>query len=207
MKFTFRIQFIMLLCLSITDLEVFSQHFVITHSGDSIHGVKLVYDTPIAQSAFFTLNDKRFNANDVAFIRNNNGTFANLNKIYGLDTEHYALRIKTGRANAFEEIPFGIYSGDTLKVYPGMRGINKLLASGKRFDFYNIGQGPVYAANYKNMIRDMGGNSESKWYIEHYRKLSRIQIVLATAGVGIMTYEFIRAGKLDFTPIAALGAT
>jgi hypothetical protein len=205
MKFSFLLKFNALIATFFCITPLFGQHFLITHIGDSIAGKKLSYDTPIAQSAFFSINDQRFNANDVAFIRNNNGTFANLNKIHGSDTEHYALRIKTGRANAFEEIPFGIYSGDTLKVYPGMKGINKLLASGKRLDYYNIGKGPVYAANYKNMIRDMGGNTEANWYIEHSRKLSRIQLLLTTAGVGLIAYESIKTGRFEFTPMIALG--
>lgn len=205
MKFPFLLKFNFLIATFFCASTLFSQHFLITHAGDSLNGKHLSYDTPIAQSAYFTLNEQRFNANDVAFIRNNNGTFANLNKIHGNDTEHYALRIKTGRANAFEEIPFGIYSGDTLKVYPGMKGINKLLASGKRFDYYNIGQGPIYAANYKNMIRDMGGNTEANWYINHYRKLSRIQILLTTAGIGLIAYESIKNSRVEFTPVIALG--
>ncbi len=205
MKFPFLLKFNILIATFFCASPLFCQHFLITHAGDSLGGKHLSYDTPIAQSAYFTLNEQRFNANDVAFIRNNNGTFANLNKIHGNDTEHYALRIKTGRANAFEEIPFGIYSGDTLKVYPGMKGINKLLASGKRFDYYNIGQGPVYAANYKNMIRDMGGNTEANWYINHYRKLSRIQILLTTAGIGLIAYESLKNNQLEFTPVIALG--
>jgi len=86
-----------------------------------------------------------------------------------------------------------------------MKKINKLLASGKNLDYYNLGNGPVYAANYKNMMRDFGSNSESVYYIQHHRKLKRTQLALLTAGLGIMSYEFIRQNNFEFTPIFALG--
>ena len=183
-----------------------AQHYVILQSGDSITGVRLTYDSPIAQNAYFTLDQNRWKANEISKFSNSNGTFANLSLIHGIDTERYAVRIKKGRAaNAFEEIPFGVYCDDTLKVYPGMKKINKLLASGKELDYYNVGNGPVYAANYKNMMRDFSSNSESVYYIEHHRKLKRMQVVLLAAGLGIMSYEFIRQDNFEFTPIFALG--
>jgi hypothetical protein len=183
-----------------------AQHYVILQNGDSISGIRLSYDAPIAQNAYFTLDQNRWKANEIARFSNNNGTFANLSHIHGNDTERYAVRIKKGRvANAYEEIPFGVYCDDTLRVYPGMKKINKLLASGKQLDYYNMGSGPVYAANYKNMIRDFGSNSESAYYVEHHRKLQRVQIAILTAGIGIMSYEFIRQDNIEFTPVFALG--
>ena len=183
-----------------------AQHYVILQNGDSITGVRLSYDAPIAQNAYFTLDQNRWKTNEIAKFSNNNGTFANLSHIHGNDTERYAIRIKKGRAaNAYEEIPFGVYCDDTLKVYPGMKKVNKLLASGKKLDYYSLGNGPVYAANYKNMMRDFSSNSESLYYIEHHRKLKRMQVALLTAGIGIMSYEFIRQDNFEFTPIFALG--
>ncbi len=183
-----------------------AQHYVILQNGDSIAGIRLTYDAPIAQNAYFTLDQNRWKANEITKFSNNNGTFANLSLIHGIDTERYAVRIKKGRvANAFEEIPFGVYCDDTLKVYPGMKKINKLLASGKELDYYNIGNGPVYAANYKNMIRDFSSNSESTYYIQHHRKLKRTQIALLTAGLSILSYEFFRQDNFEFTPVFALG--
>jgi hypothetical protein len=183
-----------------------AQHYVILQNGDSIAGIRLTYDAPIAQNAYFTLDQNRWKANEIAKFSNNNGTFANLSHIHGNDTERYAVRIRVGRAaNAYEEIPFGVYCDDTLKVYPGMKKINKLLASGKELDYYCIGNSPVYAANYKNMMRDFSSNSESVYYIEHHRKLKRMQVALLTAGLGIMSYEFFRQDNFEFTPIFALG--
>jgi hypothetical protein len=196
------------LCCIFFSLTVLStaQHYVILQSGDSISGVRLTYDAPIAQNAYFSLDQKRWKANEVAKFSNNNGTFANLSHIHGNDTERYAVRIRVGRAaNAYEEIPFGVYCDDTLKVYPGMKKVNKLLASGKEPDYYNMGKGPVYAANYKNMMRDFSSNSESVYYIEHHRKLKRMQVALLAAGLGIMSYEFMRQDNFEFTPIFALG--
>ena len=183
-----------------------AQHYVILQNGDSISGIRLTYDSPIAQNAYFTLDQNRWKANEIARFSNNNGTYSNLSPIHGNDTERYAIRIKKGRvANAYEEIPFGVYCDDTLRVYPGMKKINKLLASGKQLDYYNMGNGQVYAANYKNMMRDFNSNSESVYYIEHHRKLKRMQIALLTAGLGIMSYEFFRQDNFEVTPIFALG--
>jgi len=182
-----------------------AQHYVILQNADSISGIRLSYDAPITQNAYFTLDENKWKTNEVLRFSNNNGTFANLSHIHGNDTERYAIRIKKGKANAFEEIPFGVYCDDTLRVYPGMKKINKLLASGKNLDYYNLGNGPVYAANYKNMMRDFGSNSESVYYIQHHRKLKRTQLALLTAGLGIMSYEFIRQNNFEFTPVFALG--
>jgi hypothetical protein len=183
-----------------------AQHYAILLNGDSISGIRLSYDAPIAQNAYFSLDQNRWKANEVVRFSNNNGTFANLSNIHGADTERYAVRIKKGRANAYEEIPFGVYCDDTLRVSPGMKKLNKLLASGKQLDYYNMGNGPIYAANYTNMMRDFGSNSESAYYIEHHRKLHRLQIALLTAGLGIMSYEYFRQDNFEGTPIFALGA-
>ena len=197
---------IVLCCIFFANAELsLAQHYVILQNGDSISGIRLSYDAPIAQNAYFTLDQNRWKANETVRFSNNNGTFANLSHIHGADTERYAVRIKKGKANAFEEIPFGVYCDDTLRVYPGMKKINKLLASGKNLDYYNIGNGQIYAANYKNMIRDFSTNSESAYYIQHHRKLKRTQIALLTAGISIMSYEFFRQDNFEFTPIFALG--
>jgi hypothetical protein len=188
------------------------QHEVVLHNGERFSGVKLSYASPILQPSSFQLDDKNFEASEVAFFRNYHGYFANLNKIYNDRAERYALRIKEGKINLFEEVEFEAYAEENLAIPEG--GNNEMLATNESFQYFSKGDGEVKKANYRNLRLALADNPESKKEMNVFRNFRYAQIGLAAAGVGILAYEMVRQNdavntssdeSIRFTPMVALG--
>jgi hypothetical protein len=188
------------------------QHEVVLHNGERFSGVKLTYSSPILQPSAFQLDDKKFESAEVAFFRNYHGYFANLNKLYNDRAERYALRIKEGKINLFEEVEFEAYAEESLAIPEG--GENEMLATNESFQFFSKGDGAVQKANYKNLRLALADNDESKKEMNVFRNYRYLQIGLIAAGAGMIAYEVVRQNdaanassdeSIRFTPMLALG--
>ncbi len=173
------------------------------YNGQSKEGEKLTYEYPIMQPAFFNLDGKHFEAEGVAFFRNNHGFFANLSEFYGERAERYAMRIKnTGRIQLFEEIDITAYGGLDLNTSNPRR-----LASGEVWQFYAKDEGILKKGNYKNLKIDLQDNPNCQTYLKSYKRLTTLQIGLATAGAALVAQQFynMRNTNASFTPQIGLG--
>jgi hypothetical protein len=173
------------------------------YNGQIKEGEKLTYDYPIMQPAFFNLDGKHFDAENVAFFRNNHGFFANLSEFYGERSERYAMRIKnTGRIQLFEEIDITAYGGLDLNTSNPRR-----LATGEVWQFYAKDEGVLKKGNYKNLKVDLQDNPNCQTYLKSYKRLTALQIGLATVGAGLVAQQFY-VGRNDSNynkPMIAMG--
>ncbi len=173
------------------------------YNGQTKEGEKLTYEYPIMQPAFFNLDGKHFEGENVAFFRNNHGFFANLSEFYGERSERYAMRIKnTGRIQLFEEIDITAYGGLDLNTSNPRR-----LASGEVWQFYAKDEGVLKKGNYKNLKVDLQDNPNCQTYLKSYKRFTALQIGLATVGAGIVAQQFY-VGRTDSNynkPMIALG--
>lgn len=173
------------------------------YNGQVKEGEKLKYEYPIMQPAYFDLDGKHFDAEGVAFFRNNHGFFANLAEFYGERSERYAMRIKnTGRIQLFEEIDITAYGGLELNTSNPRR-----LATGEVWQFYAKDEGVLKKGNYKNLKVDLQDNPNCQTYLKSYKRLTALQIGLATVGAGLVAQQFYQ-GRNDSNynkPIIALG--
>jgi len=170
------------------------------YNGQIKEGEKLTYEYPIMQPAFFNLDGKHFEAEGVAFFRNNHGFFANLSEFYG---ERAAMRIKnTGRIQLFEEIDITAYGSMDLNTSNPRR-----LASGEVWQFYAKDEGILKKGNYKNLKIDLQDNPNCQTYLKSYRRLTGLQIGLATVGAALVAQQFynMRNTNASFTPQIGLG--
>ncbi len=173
------------------------------YNGQIKEGEKLTYEYPIMQPAFFNLDGKHFDAEGVAFFRNNHGFFANLSEFYGERSERYAMRIKnTGRIQLFEEIDITAYGGLELNTSNPRR-----LATGEVWQFYAKDEGILKKGNHKNLKVDLQDNPNCQIYLKSYRRLTGLQIGLATAGAALVAQQFysMRNTNASFTPQIGLG--
>ena len=173
------------------------------YNGQIKEGEKLTYEYPIMQPAFFNLDGKHFEAEGVAFFRNNHGFFANLAEFYGERAERYAMRIKnTGRIQLFEEIDITAYGSMDLNTSNPRR-----LASGEVWQFYAKDEGILKKGNYKNLKIDLQDNPNCQTYLKSYRRLTGLQIGLATVGAALVAQQFynMRNTNASFTPQIGLG--
>jgi hypothetical protein len=173
-------------------LDVRSKHFVKLQSGEVHEGSRLVYEYPLLQPAYFSLDDKRYSSEKVSFFRNNHGTFGNLVEFYGERSERYAMRISNnGKIQLFEEIDITAYGGDTL-----LTKNPRWLATGELWQFYTKDEGELKRGNYKNLKIDLSESTASMRYLKSYKRLATLQISMAAVGAGIIAQQlFVRKNE------------
>jgi hypothetical protein len=162
------------------------KHIVRLYNDEVKEGTRLVYEYPIMQPSYFSLDGKHFDSENVAYFRNNHGYFANLSPFFGERSERYAMRIKnTGKIQLFEEIDISAYGGDTLLTDNPRR-----LATGEVWQFYAKNEGELKKGNYRNLKMDLADNPTSLSYLKSYKRMSILQYSLATAGASLVAYQF-----------------
>lgn len=187
-----------------------ANHFVILFSGEKISGTRLIYDSPIMKASQFMLDDRPFESSSVAFFQNNHGYFANLSGLHGQKAERYAMRIKSGKVNLFEEVEMEVYGSDKLggdgtdeqALYKG-----DALASGEAFQYYSIAAREVKKATVRNMKVDLADNPAALREVKMIRKYQVLQVSLLAAAAGIIGNSIYQqgGGAVRFEPMMALG--
>lgn len=180
--------------------------FVVLHTGEKLSGSALHYEMPILRPSTFNLDDKQLEATEVAFFQNSIGFFANLNKIHGNKSERFAMRIKSGKVNLFEEIPIEIYGKGSLDS--SIEDLDKdMLASGKSFQYYSVAQREVRKATVRNMKIDLADNPAAMKEVNAIRRFQILQGALVSAGASFIAYSIMQqsGGAVRFNPMMALG--
>jgi hypothetical protein len=189
--------------IAILSLSSFAQkspvaHKLFLYSGDSIEGTRLIYSTPILKAPVFQMDGENFQTDIVQYLQNNNGYLANLNKIYSDKSERYALRIKKGKMNLFEEIDMAFYGADELEIDKTVdESKQEMLATGTIFQYYNIGNGDVKKATLKNLRKDIGGVEAARKELNYHRNMKVLQFSLIAVGAGLITYGIIEQSGDD----------
>lgn len=183
------------------------EHHVKLYSGELIAGARLLYVTPILKQPMFEIDSRKYDSFTVEFFQNNHGYFGNLNKFYGDKSERYALRIKKGKINLFEEIDMNYYAGDELEVGDGQEKPEEL-ATGEFFQYYSMADNaPLKRAGYRSLKTDLQGNEESVKHLKAFRNFKTLQASLIIAGAGVIAYDIIsqKDGAVRFSPMMAVG--
>lgn len=162
------------------------KHIVRLYNNEIREGARLIYEYPIMQPSYFSLDGKHIDSENVAYFRNNHGYFANLAHFYGERSERYAMRIKNnGKIQLFEEIDISAYGGDSLITDNPRR-----LASGEVWQFYAKNEGELKKGSYKNLKIDLADNPKSMECLRSYKRMSMLQYGLAASGAGLVAYQF-----------------
>ena len=193
--------------MSSAQLTLNKTHRVQLTNGEVFQGESLVFEKPILKPACFRLDSRLVLANDVRFFKNNHGYFANLNHATSANKDGYAIRIKKGKIDLFEEIDIDVYGGTSLKVAPQVgHNAPAQLAQGDRFQYYSVDDVNLKKACYQNLRLDLAGNAESLRFIKNYRKYQWLQGGLVAGGLSLIAGGYMaRAGNPTFTPVMALG--
>ncbi|MBL0315082.1 MAG: hypothetical protein IPP69_04605 [Flavobacteriales bacterium] len=183
------------------------QNKVVLYSGDVITGEHLLYESPIMKQPLFTMSNEEYASTDVQFFQNNHGFFANLNRIHGQNTERYALRIKVGKLNLFEEIDLSVYGGEELKTEGTNNNQDPMLATGEMYQYYSKGTDAVREAKYSNLKYDLSDNAASMAHLKRYRNYRSLQWGLIGVGAGLIAANVIAHSNtaVKFNPVMALG--
>jgi hypothetical protein len=176
-------------------------------SGDVITGENVVYNAQMVKQSVFMVDNDSYESSAVEYFQNDHGYFANLGRIHGFEKERYALRIKTGRINLFEEIEIDVYGGEELKTESNTNAQDPMLASGASYQYYQKGEGKVLEANYRNLKVDLADNEKSSKLLRNFRNYRLLQWGLIGVGSGLVAASVIAqtGGAVKFTPFMALG--
>jgi hypothetical protein len=169
--------------------------YVKLFSKEKIAGSELTYDVPILKPAVFHLDDQTIDSKNVEFVQNKHGFFANLSKIHGDKSERYAMRIKQGRANIYEEVSMEVYGKEILDIPSGSEEDMKrmdLIASGEGFEYYSVAEREVRKANVRNMRDDFADNEAALHEVNVIRKYQWLQVALIGAGAGFIAYDILK---------------
>ncbi len=182
---------------------------IILYSGEIVNGNHLRYESPLLKPATFLIDDMEYSSFEVGFFQNSHGYFANLAKLHGENTERYAMRIKKGKLNLYEEIEISVYGGENLLTddETGNQLQDPMLATGESFNYYSMGNEPVREANYSNLTVDLKDNAESLSHLKKYRNYRLLQWTMLSLGSGVVAYEVIRSSgsSVRLSPFMAFG--
>lgn len=177
------------------------------YSGDVIKGEHVIYESLALKSAYFTVDNEQYETSTIEYIQNNHGFMANLGRIHGFEKERYALRIRTGKMNLFEEIDIDVYGGEELKTESKNNPQDPMLASGEMYQYYSKGEGHVMEASYTNLKIDLADNEKSMKHLKSFRNFRALQWGLLGVGSGLIAASVIKqsGGPVKFNPVMALG--
>ncbi len=169
--------------------------YVKLFSKEKIAGTELSYEIPILKPAIFRLDNQTIDSKSVEFVQSKHGYFANLSKIHGDKTERYAMRLKQGRANIYEEISMEVYGKQVLEIPSGSEEDMKrmdLIASGEGFEYYSVAEREVRKATVRNMRDDFADNASALHEVNMIRKYQVLQVALIGAGAGFIAYDILK---------------
>ncbi len=194
---------------SLAQLDTKPVYSIKLFSGEVIEGKELSYQSPLLKPAAFLLDNKEYASAEVSYFQNSHGYFSNLAKLHGECAERYALRIKKGKVNLYEEIEIGIYCNESLTVdeAAGAKMQDPMLATGESFGYYNKGDEPVREATYANMKVDLSDNETSMSHLKKYRNYRLLQWTVLSLGTGVVAYEVLRSSgsAIKLSPFMAFG--
>ncbi len=177
------------------------------YSGDVITGDNVIYNATMVKEATFAVDNETYESSNVEFFQNDHGYFANLGRLHGFEKERYAMRIKTGRINLFEEIEIDVYGSEELKTESPGNAQDPMLASGAEYQYYTKGDGKLLEANYRNLHVDLADNASSVKLLKNYKNYRLLQWGMVGIGSGLIAASVISqsGAPVKFTPFMALG--
>jgi len=198
---------ILLCCVFVASNAQEKKYHVSLFSDSLLLGHHLVYERPILQTPYFMLDNQRIETKNVKFFSNRHGYFANLRELSG-GKERYALRIKSGKVNLYEEIDMAIYGGDELQVEPNLgSSTSPLLATGESLEYYVKGNNSIQKAKYKFLTIDLADNPESELQLKSFKKYRTLQLGIFGLGLATTVGSLFmnQNNRAEFSPITALG--
>ncbi|MFN0031431.1 MAG: hypothetical protein ACKVOR_04660 [Flavobacteriales bacterium] len=179
------------------------------YNGEVINGSQLQYESPSLKDAKFLMDSEEYETSEVQYFQNTHGYFANLNKLHGDNAERYAMRIRIGKLNLYEEVDISVYGSGELATDEANEGQSQdpMLASGETFEYYNKDEESVRIANYNNLCFDLSDNEKSMKHLKKYRNYRLLQWTMLSLGSGVVAFEVIRnsGSAVRLNPFMAFG--
>jgi hypothetical protein len=175
-----------------------SRNFVYLYSDSVIYAQKIRLRPDMYGSWQIRADSKRIPTDQVKFMSNEDGFFANTRKFNLTRTNTFSERVIEGRINLFQEASYDPYAFDRGYRYRH----NRPQAVDTRM-FYNKGWNDLQKVNYHNLSRDMADHPESMDLLKGYRKsMNTAKGMYVGAGVALIAglITFMADGKSEKMP-------
>ena len=204
-----RVLFALFLLVSLVRMGMAQEktHEIKLYTGETVQGARLLYERPILKTPYFLFDGVRYETGQVEFFRNNHGRFANLGSLWG-GKERYALKIKSGKIDLYEEVDMAIYGGDVLDVeLDPFTSTSPLLAGGEDVEFYVLNGKPIQKAKYRYLKLDLVDNEASMKQLNDFKKYRLLQYGVLSVGLATTVGSLFMNdnNRPEFSPLTALG--
>jgi hypothetical protein len=170
--------------LDTSSIEQFQQlddsYFVYLYGDKIIKGKTIYSRNPWFKSAYVQIDSLRYQGNAVEFYQNEEGLFANINRIsYGTI---FIPCVEKGKINLFEYERTNdneFYDPNSLDFYGGVET--------KSYKYYyNSGFSRLKEANYSNLSMDLQDNPQAMLHLENYQSQRKLSVGLTAGGIVLM---------------------
>lgn len=159
-----------------------SRNFVYLYSDSVIYAQKIRLRPDIYGSWQIRADSRRITTDQVKFMSNEDGFFANTRKFNLTRENTFSERVIEGRINLFQEASYDPYAFNRGYRYRQ----NRPQAVDTRM-FYNKGWNDLQKVNYHNLSRDMADHPESIDLLKGYRKsMNTAKIMYVGAGAAVI---------------------
>lgn len=172
-----------------------SSCFLYFFNDSIVYGKKIVLKTPFLSRNKFIIDDKAYFANRVKFYNADAAFNANMKKEG--KAPRFIKREFCGKINYYEQDYFthgyhysiGHFSDGNYS--PGFYMPPQQVI----IQYYNFGYGDIKKATYKNLLKDIGQNQNSKYYLDKYKRKKRTENIIGIAGTGLTIMSFFFIGS------------
>lgn len=159
-----------------------SRNFVYLYSDSVIYAQKIRLRPDIYGSWQIRADSRRIPTDQVKFMGNEDGFFANTRKFNLTRTNTFSERVIAGKLNLFQEAGYDPYAFD--------RGYRYRHSRSQAVDtrmFYNKGWNDLQKVNYHNLSRDMADDPQSMDLLKGYRKhMTTAKMMYVGAGAAVI---------------------
>lgn len=159
-----------------------SRNFVYLYSDSVIYAQKIRLRPDVYGSWQIRADSRRIPTDQVKFMGNEDGLFANTRKFNLTRVNTFSERVIEGRINLYQEASYDPYAFD--------RGYRYRHSRPQAVDtrmFYNKGWNDLQKVNYQNLSRDMADDPRSMDLLKGYRKkINTAKIMYVAAGASII---------------------
>lgn len=165
-----------------------TKNYLYLYSDSIIYAKKILLRPDFSGYWQLRVDSRRVPVDQVKFFNNEDGFFANTNKLSFNRISQFSERIIEGRINLFQQRTYDPYDYDRSYRYGHDYGHDHGRSSAVAVStYYNKGFGDLKKVNYRNLKYDMADHPESMKFLNTYRKRSNLsKIMYATAGASMI---------------------
>lgn len=164
-----------------------TKNYVYLYSDSIIYAKKILLRPDFSGYWQLRVDSRRVPVDQVKFFNNEDGFFANTNKLSFNRFSQFSERIIEGKINLYQQRSYDPYDYDRSYRYGHGNEYNYGRNSAVAIStYYNKGYADLKRVNYRNLQQDMADNPESMKFLNTYKKRSNLSKIMYATGAASM---------------------